>query len=307
MSIPSDSAESFEPSLNRRAFLGATATLIFSTLSPTWAAPRGKNRSAKQQLEKLEKELGGRIGLYALDTGSGAQLSHRAGERFPLCSTFKVLAAGAILRKSEQFPDLLQRHIRYEQSNLVDYSPVTEKHVAHGMTVAQLCAAAIQYSDNTAGNLLIRMLGGPAAVTAFARSLGDREFRLDRWETALNSAIPGDRRDTSTPAAMGRSLQQLVLGNALKPEQRDQLQTWLCGNTTGSARIKAGIPSDWKIGDKTGGGSYGTANDIAVVWPPQRAPLVVAIYTTRRQKEAKARNDIVVSTARVVADWFKAN
>jgi beta-lactamase class A len=172
------------------------------------------------------------------------------------------------------------------------------------MTVAGLCAAALQYSDNTAANLLIRMAGGPQAVTAFARSIGDGEFRLDRWEAELNTAIPGDVRDTSTPGAMGRSLQRLVLGDALASPQREQLRDWLYGNTTGAARIKAGIPADWKIGDKTGSGDYGTANDIAVVWPPGSAPVVVAIYTTQARQDAKPRDDVISSAAKIVAGWF---
>ena len=167
----------------------------------------------------------------------------------------------------------MQQRIKYQQRDLVTYSPITEQHVKDGMTVAALCAAAMQYSDNTASNLLMKILGGPEAVTAFARSIGDRQFRLDRWETALNSSIPGDRRDTSTPNAMGQSLQRLALGNALEPHLQAQLQAWLRGNTTGAARIRAGVPADWQVGDKTGTGDYGTANDIAVLWPPRRSPV----------------------------------
>jgi beta-lactamase class A len=214
------------------------------------------------------------------------------------------MVASAILTRSVEVPGLLQQRIRYRQSELVNYSPITQKHVADGMTVAGLCAAALQYSDNTAANLLIRMAGGPQAVTAFARSIGDGEFRLDRWETELNTAIPGDVRDTSTPGAMGRSLQRLVLGDALASPQREQLRDWLYGNTTGAARIKAGIPADWKIGDKTGSGDYGTANDIAVVWPPGSAPVVVAIYTTQARQDAKPRDDVISSAAKIVAGWF---
>lgn len=206
----------------------------------------------------------------------------------------------------------MQQRIKYQQRDLVTYSPITEQYVKDGMTVAAICAAAMQYSDNTASNLLMKILGGPRAVTAFARSIGDspkerlrqRQFRLDRWETALNSSIPGDRRDTSTLNAMGQSLQRLALGNALEPHLQAQLQAWLRGNTTGAARIRAGVPADWQVGDKTGTGDYGTANDIAVLWPPRRSPVVVAIYTTQGEKDAKARNDIVASAARIVVDWL---
>ncbi len=292
---------------HRRFVLAAAASLPLTCAYPSWAAENKVDLLATAAFEKLEKDLAGRLGVFAFNTANGAQLDYRAGERFALCSTFKVIAASAVLARSVEAPNLLQQRIRYVSSDLVAYSPVTEKHVGEGMTVAELCAAGIQYSDNTAGNLLIQLVGGPSAVTAYARTLGDAEFRLDRWETALNSAIPGDPRDTTTPSAMGRSLQSLVLGNALAAKGRAQLEDWLLGNTTGAARIKAGIPADWKIGDKTGGGSYGTANDIAVVWPPGRAPLVLAVYTAQRGQDAKARGDVVAAAARVVMDWLEAS
>lgn len=277
----------------RRALLLAATALPFS------ACASMKPDSVNTRLEQLEREFGGRIGVFALDTGSGAVLRHRAGERFPLLSTFKLVAAAAVLARNAQVQGLMERRLTYAQADLVAYSPVTGKHVADGMTVAELCAAAIQYSDNTAANLLLGTLGDPAALTAYARSIGDTAFRLDRWETELNTAIPGDPRDTTTPEAMGRTLQQLVLGDALSPGHRDILRGWLLGNTTGAARIKAGIPPDWAIGDKTGTGDYGSANDVAVLWPPRRAPIVVAIYTTQDRKEAKGRSDVVASAARI--------
>jgi beta-lactamase class A len=289
---------------HRRALVLAAASLPFSCALPCLAGDAHAAALAKAELEKLETGFGGRIGVFALDTANGAQLAYRADERFAFCSTFKVMLASAILTRSADLPDLLQRRIRYRQDDLVNYSPITQKHVADGMTVAGLCAAALQYSDNTAANLLIRMAGGPQAVTAFARSIGDSEFRLDRWETELNTAIPGDVRDTTTPGAMGRSLQRLVLGNALAAPQREQLRDWLCGNTTGAARIRAGIPPSWKIGDKTGSGDYGTANDIAVVWPPERAPVVIAIYTTQARKDAKWHDEVIASAAKIVAGWL---
>lgn len=289
---------------DRRKLLLAAAALPFVTVCSAWATPRHDASSAQAQLVKLEENLNGRLGVFVSDTASGAQLGYRASERFPVCSTFKVFLASAILERSKQVAGLMQQRIHYTQSDLVTYSPMTEKHVEDGMTVAELCAAAMQYSDNTASNLLMKILGGPAAVTAFARSVGDHEFRLDRWETDLNSAIPGDPRDTSTPDAMGRSLQRLVFGGALTPSLSRQLQDWLRGNTTGAARIRAGVPGDWRVGDKTGSGDYGTANDIAVLWPPGRAPVVVAVYTTQHEKDASARNDVIASAARIVGAWL---
>ena len=291
---------------NRRAFLLAAASVPFFRAGSSPAAPE-HDSAAKARLKKIERDFGGRLGVFAVNTSDGASLGHRAGERFPVCSTFKVLAASAILRRSAREPELLQERIKFQKSQLVTYSPITEKHLAQGMTVAELCAAAIQHSDNTAANLLLKMLGGPRALSAFARSIGDSQFRLDRWETALNTAIPGDPRDTSTPGAMGHSLQRLVVGNALEVREREQLRDWMLGNTTGAARIRAGVPEGWKVGDKTGSGDYGTANDIAVLWPPKQEPAIVAIYTTQREKDAKYRNDVVAAAARVVADWLQAS
>ena len=288
----------------RRSILLSAAALPLLSACAAIGGQANASASARQQLNAIENSLDGRLGLFALDTASGQRLAYRADERFPMCSTFKLLLVSAMLKMSTQQPGLMQQVLSYRQSDLVDYSPITERHVGVGMSVAKLCAAALQYSDNTAANLLIAQLGGPAAVTAFARSIGDQQFRLDRWETDLNTAIPGDQRDTSTPESMGRSLQRLALGDALPSAQREQLCVWLRGNTTGAARIKAGIPASWTIGDKTGGGHYGTANDIAVLWPPHRSPVILAIYTTRHQQTATARNELIAAAARVVIDWL---
>lgn len=263
-------------------------------------APGNKTAAAQARLAALETASGGRLGVYALNTADGSVIAHRSDERFPLCSTFKLVAAAGVLAQQMREPDLLGQRIKYTQVELVTYSPITEKHLEHGMTVAELCAAAIQYSDNTAGNMLIKILGGPPAVTAFARSIGDSGFRLDRWETELNSAIPGDARDTTTPAAMAANVQKLVLGNTLAAPQRDQLQAWLRGNTTGATRIRAGVPAGWIVGDKTGGGDYGANNDVAVLWPPGKPPIVLALYMTQREKNAKPKNEVLAEATRVV-------
>lgn len=290
----------------RRTLLLAAASVPFAGAACTsWAGKTGGSSAAQDRLAALESAAGGRLGVAALNSANGARISHRANERFPLCSTFKVLAASAILQRSAVQSGLLQRRIAYTKDELVAYSPITGEHAGEGMTVAELCAAALQYSDNTAANLLMKMLGGPSAVTAFARSIGDAEFRLDRWETELNTAIPGDARDTSTPAAMAGSLQRLALGDALGGAERDRLVHWMRGNTTGAARIRAGVPADWQVADKTGSGDYGTANDVAVAWPPGKPPLVLAIYFTQRGKDAKDaayRNDVLATAARIVAE-----
>lgn len=283
--------------LNRRSFLHVAAALPLLAISSRAFAQSSDN--ATNRLAKLEANFGARLGVFALDTASGQQIRYRADERFPLLSTFKVIAVAAVLKRSQNEPNLLNQRVRYNKSNLVTYSPITEKHLANGMTVAELCAAALQYSDNTAGNLLIRLIGEPKALTRFARATGNNEFRLDRWETALNTAIPGDPRDTATPEAMARSLRNFTLGNALSSDSRAQLIEWLVGNTTGDKRIRAAVPASWKVGDKTGSGDYGTANDIALIWPPNRAPIVLAIYTTHNRAEAKRSNELIVEAARI--------
>jgi len=256
---------------------------------------------ASEQLARLEASTGGRLGLFAYDTVFGTRVQYREDERFPVCSTFKIIVAGAILKRSEQDPDLLQRRIRYTQEDMraSGYAPITQKHVEDGMTVADLCAATLQYSDNAAANLLMKELDGPDAVTAFARSTGDESFRLDRWEPELNTALPGDERDTSTPQAMAFTLQRLTLGEALGEPQRGQLRGWMLGNTTGAQRIQAGVPRGWQVADKTGTGDYGTTNDVALLLPPGGPAFVIAIFFTQTSPQAKARDDVLAAATRI--------
>lgn len=272
----------------RRKLLGAAALAPFFTGLEAFAA-----EAAEPAFATLEKEMGGRLGIAAINLANGKQTGHRAGERFPMCSTFKAIVAAAILQRSASDSTLLKRRVHYTQKDMVSHAPVTQPNIAKGMTVEELCAAAVQYSDNPAANLLMKILGGPEGVTAFARSIGDSAFRLDRWETELNSAIPGDPRDTTTPLAMMRSLQSLVLGDALAAPQRQQLKDWLVGNTTGDAMIRAGTPAGWLVADKTGGGAYGARNDIGVIWPSGQAPLVITVYTAHDSKDARYREDIL--------------
>lgn len=287
------------PSPTRRALLLAA---LSTPLLGAWAKPKADAATdAQRRLTQLEADSGARIGVYAIDTAGTRRIAHRGGERFPMCSTFKVLVAATVLKRPDA-AEFLQRRIAYDTADIVPNSPITQQHVGAGMTAAELCAATIQYSDNAAANVLMRELGGPAAITAFARSIGDDTFRLDRWETELNSAIPGDERDTTSPQAMANTLQRLVLGDALPASGRDQLKAWLLGNTTGGKRIRAGLPADWQVGDKTGAGSYGTVNDVAVIWPPGRAPIVLAVYVTQRKQDAESRSDLVAAAAKVVAD-----
>ena len=253
------------------------------------------------ELKRLETESGGRLGVAQLDTATGAWAGSRMDERFPMCSTFKVLASGAILHRVDAGKEDLGRRVYFSEADLVTYSPETKKHVGPaGMTVAELCKAAITLSDNTAGNLLLASIGGPRGVTDFARSLGDNVTRLDRIETDLNEALPGDPRDTTTPKAMASNLRALVFGDALSPKSRAQLVAWLAANTTGGKRLRAGLPTGWKVGDKTGSGERGTANDVAVIRPTGRAPIIVAAYLTGATTAADAQSATIANVARAV-------
>jgi len=255
-------------------------------------------------LAALERSAGGRLGVCAIDIASGQRVEHRQNERFPFCSTFKAMLSAAVLAQSVDRPALLQQRVIYTKADLVNYSPVSGKHVGDGMTVAALCEAAIQYSDNSAANLLIKLLGGPSAVTAYARSIGDDAFRLDRWETELNDAVPGDLRDTTTPAAMAASMNAVMLGEALPAAQRAQLVAWMRGNKVGDKRIRAGVPAGWTVADKTGTGDYGTTNDAGVVWSPSGAPIALVVYYTQASADARAKEDVIASVARIVVRAF---
>jgi beta-lactamase class A len=276
---------------------------------PAWAAtePVSGLRSWTREFAELEAAFGGRIGLWGLDTATGRSISYRAPERFAMCSTVKVLVAAAILYESELRPGLLNQ-LRFFTAGDVTasgYAPITSDHVDSGMTVAELCAAAIEYSDNCAANVLLRELGGPDHVTAFARSLGDRFSRLDRIEPDLNEVGPGEQRDTSTPEAMGRNLHSLLLGEALTVSSRRLLTGWLLANTTGDECIRAGLPPDWRVGDKTGSGSYGARNDLAIAWPPKTAPVILSIYTVKNHPADSPENATIATATRIAINHLR--
>ncbi|PCE32529.1 PEN family class A beta-lactamase, Bcc-type [Burkholderia ubonensis] len=288
-------------SSQRRTLLLAALTAPLALTLKAGASPQANAASAGSatSLAELERAVGGRLGVCALDTATGRRVEHRAGERFPFCSTFKAMLIAAVLAQSVARPALLAQRVTVRQTDPVGWSPVTKKHVGTSMTVGELCEATAQYSDNGAANLLMKLLGGPAAVTAFARSIGDDTFRLDRWELELNTALPGDARDTTTPAAMAASLRALALGDALPAPQRAQFAQWLRGNKTGDKRIRAGVPPGWQVGDKTGTGDYGTLNDIGVLWPPARGPIVLTVYYTQAHADAKRDDGVIVAATRI--------
>ena len=289
----------------RRAVLVGTGSFALYNLFGHGDAAAARTQAASPfvaRLRDLERRSGGRLGVALIDTRSGQQSGWRMNERFPMCSTFKLAAAAAVLRRVDRGSEQLDRRIVIRHGDIITYSPVTKERIGQaGISIAELCEAAVTLSDNTAANLILKSLGGPRAITAFARSLGDHATRLDRTEPSLNSAIPGDRRDTTTPAAMAKTIRALVLGDALSAASRAQLVAWLRGNKTGDTRLRAGLPDGWICGDKTGTGVRGTSNDIGVLWPPQqRAPLVVTAYLTGSTGDAKARDAVLADVARAV-------
>jgi beta-lactamase class A len=291
---------------SRRTFLAGLAVAALPVRAKAAASAEGRLNLADKRLAEIEAREGGRLGVFVRDTGSGATIEHRADERFPMCSTFKFLAAAAALKRVDDGDERLDRKITYGPSDLLEYAPITKAHVADGgMTLADLCAAAIDWSDNTAGNLVLQTIGGPAGFTQFARSLGDNVTRLDRNEPTLNESLPGDPRDTTSPRAMAATMQKVLLGDALSDASRRQLQTWLINDKVGDKRLRAGLPGSWRIGDKTGTGERGSTNAVAIIWPPDRAPLIATVYYTDSSAPMDARNAIHKEIGGLIAETFQ--
>ncbi|MCD9872457.1 class A beta-lactamase [Streptomyces guryensis] len=285
--------------LGRRTLLtaGTATAAALLTSAPALAA----GRKVTDRLHELEQQHGARLGVFAHNVHTKQTVDHRADELFPVCSLFKTLAAAAVLRDLDRHGEVLARRIHYTEADLVDGSDRTREHLAEGMTVAELADVAIRYSDNTAGNLLLRELGGPTAITRFARSIGDPVTRLDRWETDLNSAEPWRITDTTTPRAIGRSYARLVLGDALDRRDRGLLAHWLLSNTTSGNRLRAGLPSTWTVADKTGAGFYGANNDVGIAWTPDGTPIVLAVQVTKPERDAAWDHALIAETAAVLA------
>ncbi|TLS40302.1 class A beta-lactamase [Streptomyces montanus] len=272
-----------------------------SSRSAVTMAPIAAAKPVTGELKELERKFDARLGVYAIDTGTGREVAYRDGERFGYHSTFKALAAGAVLRKYRLTG--MNEVIKYSKDDLVHNSPVTEKHVETGMTLRELCDAAVRYSDNTAANLLFDALGGPKGLEAQLRKLGDDVTMMERVEPGLSDWGPGEKRDSTTPRALAKDLRAYVLGEILRKPERAELTKWLKTNKTGDELIRAGVPEGWVVGDKTGAGSgYGGRNDIAVVWRPGAAPIVMAIMSNRDKAEDTYDNKLIAEAATVVAD-----
>lgn len=294
--------------MRKRNFL--THLLGLSCLGPVWASPLetpgNSMPSAELQkaLQDIESRAGGRLGLAVLDTGNGRRWLHRADERFLLCSTFKLLLCAQVLERAARGEERLDRQLSFRRSDLVEWSPVTKKAVGRGhLSVAQLCEATMTTSDNTAALLLLKTQGGPAGLTRWLRAHGDAQTRLDRSEPHLNVADPTGEWDTTTPAAMADAVQRLCLGAGLPKTVQGQLQAWMKASTTGAQRLRAGLPTGWQIGDKTGTGD-GISNDVAIVWPPgQAAPWVVVAFLSNCRSPREVQQACLAEVGRLLPHW----
>ena len=291
--------------LSRRGIMAGAGALAVTGLAGC-SKTVSKVLGFAQRMVEIQKRHGGRVGVSALiGDGNGAQgtLSIQSSDRFAHCSTFKWVLAAAILQGVDQGRFHLGQMITYRKTDLLSYAPVTTEHVAAGrMTLGDLCAAMVEVSDNTAANLVLPLIGGPAGLTAFVRGLADSVTRFDRFEPDLNSNIDADPRDTTTPAAMSTLLRTVFTGTILKPDSLAQLKAWMVACTTGAKRIRASVPAGWVAGDKTGTGENGAVNDVAVIWPTKGSPIFLSIYTSGGKLDDDGRNKVVADIAKLVFD-----
>jgi len=283
------------PGITRRAFAAGVALLAAGIA-------RAATRSA---FSKIESQLGGRIGFSALDTQSGRRIHWRADERFAMCSTFKVALVAAVLARIDRGTLAPDRMLAFDPAHLLGASRTTAQHPDGHISVSDACEGAISVSDNTAANALLELIGGPPVVTAYFRSLGDKVSRLDRIETELNSNIEGDVRDTTSPDAMVHTLQALLLGNVLKESSRTLLTQWMQNEQNGRSRARAGLPATWRVANKPGTSTNGAVNDIAVTWPPQGEPVVLAAYTNAPGVKTAASETAIAQLAALAVREFE--
>ena len=295
---------------SRRNFISGLAVVLTAPVSlgaiAKAATSPTKFDGLTPKIRRIEAESGGRLGVTCRISGTGEQFGYRENELFPMCSTFKMLAASLVLHRVDGGIEQLDRRVKVPRNAVVESSPVTKKHIDGEMTMAEICEAAVTVSDNGAGNLMLESFGGPAQLTAYLRSLGDKVTRLDRIEPELNESLPGDERDTTSPAAMAETVERLTLGDSLSPKSRAQLVEWLVANKTGDERIRAGLPKGWKCGDKTGTGERGSTNDAAVIWPASGNPIVMTVYLTGTKEVLAKRNAAIASVSRTLIEAIKA-
>lgn len=301
MDIGPDACTCFAiPMLSRRSFVAMTALALPRLLRAT---PK-RFIALPEAFAQLEKINGGRLGVAVVDSTTGERSGYRLNERFPMCSTFKFLLSAAVLQRVDRREESLDRAIAIPPKPLLHNSPFTEPHAGGIMTVADLCHAALTRSDNTAANLLLESLGGPAAITRFSRSIGDSVTRLDRMEPELNDSAPGDPRDTTSPAATADDLRSILLGDVLSTTTRSQLVAWMEANLTGLDRLRAKLPEGWRAADKTGSDGEHTSNDIAVLWPVAEPPIVIAAYINQCYGPESKRAAMLQEIGRLVRASF---
>ena len=289
--------------ITRRFVLSSALAIAALHVTEAGAEPSPIDLNAR--LAEIEAAAQGRLGVAILDTKTGDMFGRRELERFPLCSTFKVLAAALVLQRVDLGAEQLDRRVVFSAADVVENSPVTEGRAGpEGMTIAEICAAAITVSDNTAGNLMLASFRGPGRLTDFLRTLGDKATRLDRMEPELNEVPLGDPRDGTTPRAMAYTLQRILLGNVLSKSSEALLIGWLTASTTGEARLRAGLPAQWRVGDKTGTGARGATNDVAIVWPPGHPPVIIAVYLADTTLPLDVRNAAIADVGRAAAALF---
>ncbi|KQU92289.1 class A beta-lactamase [Mesorhizobium sp. Root695] len=295
---------------SRRSFISGlavvlTAPVTLGAIAKAATSPT-KFDGVLPKIRRIEAKSGGRLGVACQIAGTSAQFGYRENELFPMCSTFKTLAAALILHRVDGGIEQLERSIKIPHNAVIANSPTTRKFAGGEMTVAQLCEAAVTVSDNGAANLLLESFGGPPQLTAYLRSIGDSVSRLDRIEPELNESLPGDERDTTSPLAMVEDYGRLALGNSLSDKSRAQLVDWLVANKTGDERIRAGLPKGWRCGDKTGTGDRGSTNDAAVIWPASGNPILMSVYLTGTKQGLAKRNAVIASVSRVLVEAIEA-
>ncbi|MFL1405308.1 class A beta-lactamase [Marinobacter sp. M1N3S26] len=282
------------------------ALALMANMSCADTGPSADERF-QESIEALESINGGRLGVAVLDTETGRRFEYRADERFAMTSTFKWVLGAAVLARVDAGEETLDRPVRYDESDIQSYAPVAKEHLPEGeMTVAELIDASIRCSDNTTANLLLETLGGPAGLTSYMRSQGDTVSRLDRNEPDLNTNLPGDKRDSTTPAAMLGLMETVLLGEALSTGSREQLHDWLIRNTTGDSKLRAGLDPQWTVGDKTGSGDRGASNDVAIVWRPDAGPVLIAVYYSGSERSNDARSAVHAEVGRLVTEVVKS-
>ena len=260
------------------------------------------------EVERIEEQLDARVGFAAYDLETGQRWEYHADQLFAMSSTFKTLACAALLKRVDEGSEQLERRVKISASDVVTYSPVTEAYADNReISLFELCQATMTTSDNTAANMILQAMGGPQAVTAFVRELGDSVTRLDRWETELNESAPHDERDTSTPNAMVSNLEKLVVGNALSPQSKNQLREWLVNNEVADGLFRSQMPNEWVIGDRTGAGGFGSRSITAVIWPPEREPTIVAFYITATDASFEERNSAIAELGSVIREVVETN